>query len=99
MSVDLTRIDTFQIRLLEIIYSNSSEHITLIETNPTVALLLILEAIRVLVGTDQYQNRLQSLTRLDPILVARITTQQLSLIPASQRRQDIAHFLTHGPYP
>ena len=97
--MDLTRIDTFQIRLLEIIYSNSPEHITLIETNPTVALLLILEAIRVLVGTDEYRNRPDSPTRLDPILVARITTQQLSLIPARQRRQDIAHFLTHGPYP
>ena len=97
--MDLTRIDTFQIRLLEIIYSNSPDHITLIETNPTVALLLILEAIRVLLGTDEYRNRPDRPTRLDPILVARITTQQLSLIPARQRRQDIAHFLTHGPYP
>ena len=97
--MDLTRIDTFQIRLLEIIYSNSPDHITLIETNPTVALLLILEAIRVLLGTNEYRNRPDRPTRLDPILVARITTQQLSLIPARQRRQDIAHFLTHGPYP
>ena len=97
--MDLTRIDSFQIRLLAIIYRHSEAHITLIETNPTVALLLILLALAVLVRSDEYQNRPDRPNRLDPILVARVTTQQLYLIPARQRRQDIAHFLAHGPHP
>ena len=97
--MDLTRIDSFQIRLLEIIYRNSPAHITLIETNPTAALLLILVALAVLVRSEEYQNRPDRPHRLDPTLVARITTQQLYLIPARQRRQDIEHFLAHGPHP
>ena len=97
--MDLTRIDSFQIRLLEIIYRNSPAHITLIETNPTVALLLILLALAVLVRSEEYRNRSDRPERLDPTLVARITTQQLYLIPARKRRQDIEHFLAHGPHP
>ena len=97
--MDLTRIDSFQIRLLQIIYRNSPAHITLTETNPTAALILILLALAVLVRSEEYRNRCDRPERLDPTLVARITTQQLYLIPARQRRQDIEHFLAHGPYP
>ena len=97
--MDLTRIDTFQIRLLEILYRNSQDHITLIETNPTAALLLILLALTVLVRTEQYQNSPHRPERLHPALVARITTEQLYRIPARQRRHDIEHFLAHGPHP
>ena len=85
--MDLTRIDTFQIRLLQILYRNSQDHITLIETNPTAALLLILLALTVLVRTEQYQNSPHRPERLHPVLAARITTEQLYRIPARQRRQ------------
>ena len=94
--MDLTQIDNFQVRLLQILYRDSSDHITLIDTNPTAALLLVLVAVAVLARAPQYQTRPD---RIDTTLVARVTTQQLYTIPARQRRQDIEHFLAHGPHP
>ena len=55
--MDLTQIDNFQVRLLQIVYSNSPDHITLIETNPTAALILVLISLAVLARAQQYQSR------------------------------------------
>ena len=94
--MDMTQIDNFQVRLLQLLYRDSPDHITLIETNPTVALLLVLLALAVIARAEQHQSRPG---RIDTTLVARVTTQQLNTIPASQRRRDIEHFLEHGPHP
>ena len=94
--MDLTQIDNFQVRLLQIVYSNSPDHITLIETNPTAALILVLISLAVLARAQQYQSRPD---RIDTNLAIRVTRQQLNTIPARQRRHDIEHFLTQGPHP
>ena len=94
--MDLTRIDNFQVRLLQLLYRDSPDYITLIKTNPTAALLLVLLALAVIARANQDRSRPH---RIDLTFLTRVTTHQLNLIPPSQRRRDIEHFLEHGPHP
>ena len=95
-SMDQAEIDHFQVDVIRILYSNSPDYITLIDSNPTASLLLVLIAIKVLARSAQYST-LQS--RTDLVRVEQRTRRQYYSIPAAVRQRSLLDFVLNGPHP